>query len=178
MSSSKSRFPQLTGSHPPFLVLELSQDEINHWDVVSQKMRVVFDENGILSQYEGFDRLREIDLQQLCSRHGDRRIDWALEAEGDNVNRYQVVKQADVALLFFLLPETELQALLERLGYQFDRKQMKRTINYHLQRTAHQSSLSPVVYAGALATLDGDASWQLFTKACFTDLSDLVHSHV
>lgn len=71
--------------------------------------------------------------------------------------------------MFFLLSETELKGLLERLGYSFGWEQMQRPIAYHLQRTAHESSLSNLIYAGATATLDRDTSWQLFTRALFTD---------
>lgn len=153
-------------------ILELRQDEIDHWDVVSRKMYVSFHDDGILSQYEGFERLQAFDLQQFREQHGKQRIEWILEAEGDDINRYQIAKQADVAVLFFLLSETELADLLERLGYSLNREQMQRTIAYHLQHTAHESSLSHLVYAGATATLDCDTSWQLFRQALFTDCSD------
>jgi trehalose/maltose hydrolase-like predicted phosphorylase len=145
----------------------LSQEEIDHWNVICQKMRVVFYEDGSLSQYEGFDRLKPLDWQQF----DDERINWSLEAEGDDINRYQVAKQADVAMLFFLLSPTEIQALLEQLGYTFARRQMQRTIEYHLQRTVHESSLSRLIYSGALANLDCEKSWQLFEQVVFTDLS-------
>lgn len=151
--------------------LELSKAELDHWDTVSRKMRVIFTEDGVLSQFEGFDRLEKFDLQQFRDQHDDHPINLTLEMQGDDVNRYQVTKQADVAMLFLLLSEAEVVDLLARLGYSFDRQQMQRTIDYHLQRTAQESSLSRVVYAAALAKLDGDTSWQLFSQAHFTDLS-------
>lgn len=147
--------------------LHLSQDEINHWNTISQKMRVVFYEDGSLSQYEGFDRLQPLDWQQF----DQERINWILEAKGDDINRYQLAKQADVAMLFFLLSAAEIQDLLQHLGYTFDRSQIHSTIEYHLQRTAHESSLSRLIYAGALARLDCEKSWQIFTQVLFTDLS-------
>lgn len=153
-------------------VLELNQDEIDQWDIVSRKMYVSFHGDGMLSQYEGFERLQAFDLQQFRDQYGKQRIEWTLEAEGDDINHYQIAKQADVAVLFFLLGETELTALLERLGYSFNREQMQRTLAYHLQRTAHESSLSHLVYAGATVALDRDTSWQLFTQALFTDCAD------
>jgi len=146
--------------------LKLSQDELDHWDTVSRKMRVVFYEDGSLSQYEGFDRLKELDWQQF----DHERINWVLEAKGDDVNRYQVAKQADVAMLFFLFSEAEIEALLQRLGYSFDQNQMQNTIAYHLERTSHESSLSHFVYAGAFSQLDREKSWQLFTQSLATDL--------
>ncbi|MEH2080008.1 MAG: hypothetical protein V7K89_08315 [Nostoc sp.] len=147
--------------------LNLSQEEIKHWDIVSRKMRVVFQDDGILSQYEGFDRLQEFDVQPFC----DQQFNLILEAKGDDVNRYQVTKQADTAMLFFLLSETELTTLLERNGYSFNRTQMQRTIAHHLRHTVHESSLSRLVYAGALARCDREKSWQLFMETLFADLS-------
>jgi trehalose/maltose hydrolase-like predicted phosphorylase len=147
--------------------LNLSQDEIALWDTISHKMRVVFYENGCLSQYEGFDRLQPLDWQQF----DEERINWVLEAKGDDINRYQLAKQADVAMLFFLLSTTEIESLLKRLGYEIDRSQMQRTIEYHLQRTSHESSLSHLIYTGALAQLNDEESWKLFTEVIFTDLS-------
>ncbi len=78
-----------------------------------------------------------------------------LEAKGDDVNRYQVAKQADVAMLFFLFLEAEIEALLQRLGYSFDQNQMQNTITYHLQRTSHESSLSHYESIIYLACLSG-----------------------
>jgi alpha,alpha-trehalase len=147
--------------------LNLSQEEINHWDTVSRKMRVVFYENGSLSQYEGFDCLQELDWQQF----DHERINWVLEAKGDDINRYQVAKQADLAMLFFIFSEAEIEALLQRLGYKVDQNQMQQTLAYHLQRTSHESSLSRFVYAGALSQLDCEKSWQLFTQSLITDVS-------
>jgi len=147
--------------------LHLSQDELDHWDTVSRKMKVVFHDDGILGQYEGFDQLKPFDAQVFQNESVNR----ILEAKGDNVNRYQVTKQADTAMLFFLLPEQELFPLLERLGYSFDATQMQRTIAYHLEHTVHESSLSRLVYAGALAQCDCEKSWQFFLETLFVDIS-------
>jgi trehalose/maltose hydrolase-like predicted phosphorylase len=152
--------------------LDLSQDEIDLWDKVSRQMYISFDDNGILSQYEEFDQLQPFDLEQFRDRYSKQRIERTLEAEGDDINRYQMAKQADVAVLFFLLSETELTALFDRLGYALSREQMQQTLTHYFQRTAHESSLSRLVYTGATAKIDPEFSWQLFTQALFTDCSD------
>jgi len=103
-----------------FHALSLNQDEVNYWNTISQKIYVVFAQDGRLSQYEGFDCLKPLNWQQF----DQERINWILEAEGDDINRYQVAKQADVAMLFFLLSVPEVQVLLERLGYTCNRIQM------------------------------------------------------
>ena len=152
-------------------LLTLTPEELDHWDEVSRKMYVPFYSDGILNQFEGFERLRELDLDAFQEQHGDTRVDWVLEAKGDSVNNYQVAKQADTVMLFFLLPKAEVTSLLARLGYRFDHAMFRRTVDYHLQRTRHESSLSQIVYAGAFVHLDLAASWKLFEEAQFPDLA-------
>jgi trehalose/maltose hydrolase-like predicted phosphorylase len=147
--------------------LNFSQAELDHWDMLSRKMRVVFHDDGILSQYEGFDALKPFDVEPFYNQQ----VNLILEARGEDVNHYQVAKQADVAMLFFLLPEPELIPVLNRLGYSFNRSQIERTVTYHLQRTAHESSLSRLAYAGALVRCDREKSWQLFTETLLVDIS-------
>jgi trehalose/maltose hydrolase-like predicted phosphorylase len=147
--------------------LQLTQAELDHWDTVSRKMRVVFHDDGTLSQYEGFDRLQPYNVQPFYNES----LNLILEEKGDDVNCYQASKQADTAMLLFLLPEHELFPLMERLGYTFDQTQLQRTLAYHLQHTVHESSLSHLVYAGALSECDCEKSWQFFMETLFADIS-------
>ena len=151
--------------------LDLRPEEFDHWEAVSRKMRIVFCEDGTLSQFEGFDRLPPLDWKKFQETHGGERLDWALEAAGDSVERYRVSKQADTPLLLYLFTPAQLLALLERLGYAVDLDVLRRTLSRHLSHTAHESSLSKVVYAGAFAALDRPASWAFFEQAQGVDLS-------
>ncbi len=104
---------------------------------------------------------------------GSERTDWELEAEGDNANAYQIAKQADLPMLFYLLPGAELGRVLERLGYRVTRDQLCRTLAYYLARTRHDSSLSRIVHAGALARFDPAASWRLFQETLQRDANPM-----
>src|SRR5205085_9374142 len=53
----------------------------------------VFHGDGIISQFEGYQGLREIDLDELAQNHPGERADWVLEARREDVNAYQVTKQ-------------------------------------------------------------------------------------
>ena len=89
--------------------------------------------DGVISQFEGYERLAELDWDGYRERYGDiQRLDRILEAEGDDVNRYRASKQADVLMLFYLLSADELRDLLERLGYRFEPDAIPRTIDYYL----------------------------------------------
>ena len=150
--------------------LTLSKTELDHWDEISRKMRIVFQEDGALCQFEGYDQLAEFDESQFREQHGSERIDWILEAQDDTVERYQVAKQADTALLLYLFTPEELTGLFQRLGYSVNREVYQKTVDYQLARIAHESTLSRMVYAGALARLKNKEGKKLFEEAQQVDL--------
>jgi len=154
--------------------LELWQEEVDRWDEASRKLRVCFHDGDIISQFEGYGDLEELDWEGLRRRHGNiRRLDRVLEAEGDSTNRYKASKQADVLMLFYLLSAEELRGLLERLGYQLAPEAIPRNVDYYLERTSHGSTLSGVVNAWVLARSDRPRSWRFFTEALASDLHDV-----
>lgn len=106
----------------------------------------------MLTQFEGYEDLREFDWEGYRDKYGDiGRLDRVLEAEGDSTDRYKVSKQADVLMLLFLLSRHELRELLGGLGYEVSDEQLARTVSYYLDRTSHGSTLSSVVSAWVLA---------------------------
>lgn len=154
--------------------LALSADELARWDDISRRLFVPFHGEGVISQFEGFERLEELDWDAYRAKYGDiQRLDRILEAEGDSVNRYQASKQADALMLFYLFSSTELRALFERLGYPFNADVIHNTIAYYLPRTSHGSTLSRVVHSWVLARSDRTRSWQLLKEALESDIADV-----
>ena len=153
--------------------LSVSTAEIERWEDQSRKMRLVFHEDGVLSQFEGYEQLEEFDWESYRSRYGDiSRLDRILESEGDTPNRYKVSKQADVLMLFYLLSSDELGEIFARLGYDYDEGTIPQAVDYYLERTAHGSTLSRVVHAWVLARSDRSRSWEFFLEALESDVSD------
>jgi len=153
--------------------LDLGEEELELWDRISRRMKVVFHDDGIISQYEGYGDLEELDWQAYRNKYGDiRRLDRLLEAEGDEPNRYKVSKQADVLMLFYLFSVEELAELFVRLGYPFAHDAIDNNVAYYTQRTAHGSSLSQVVNSWVLARSDREHSWKLFRQALESDIAD------
>ena len=152
--------------------LGLMRQELDRWEDVSRKMFVPF-HDGVISQFEGYERLEELDWEDYRARYGDiQRLDRILEAEGDSPNGYKVSKQADVLMLFYLLSADELREILERLGYRLSPDTITRTIDYYLARTSHGSTLSRTVHAWVLARNDREGSWELFREALEADMGD------
>ncbi len=148
--------------------LGVAPAEMQHWERISRTLYLPILEDGVLSQFEGFERLQAVPADWL---HDEQpRLDWWLEARGDSCDRYQISKQADVLMLLYLFPPTHLHSLLERLGYRLDEQALRRTLDYHLARISHESSLSRVVCAGALAQFDPAASWEYFQQSLQVDL--------
>jgi alpha,alpha-trehalase len=154
--------------------LRLQDEEIRLWEDISRKMRVVFHDDGIISQFEGYDDLAEFDWEGYRKKYGDiQRLDRILEAEEDTPNRYKVSKQADVLMLFYLLSAEELAEIFEQLGYPFEYETIPKNIDYYIQRTSHGSTLSRMVHSWVLARSDRSRSWKLFCEALQSDVSDI-----
>jgi len=154
--------------------LRLSNDEIDMWGDISRKMRLVFHADGVLSQFEGYEDLEELDWDGYREKYGNiGRLDRILEAEGDSPNRYKLAKQADTVMLLQMLSSDELEELWDRLGYEFDPEMIPKTVNYYEQRTSHGSTLSTMVHAWLHSKIDRPKSWAMFRAALESDINDV-----
>ena len=154
--------------------LGLSADEFARWGDISRRMYVPFHDDGIISQFEGYEQLAELDWEDYRTRYGNiQRLDLILEAEQDSANRYKLSKQADVLMLFYLFSAEELGALFTRLGYPFDPETMRRNVAYYDSRSSHGSTLSRVVHAWVLARSDRPRAMSYFAEALQSDVSDI-----
>jgi trehalose/maltose hydrolase-like predicted phosphorylase len=152
--------------------LAVADEELIRWERVASRLRVPF-HDGIPSQFDGWERLDELDWDAYRRRYGNiGRLYLILEAEGDTTNRYQLSKQADVLMLLYLFSADELEGLLDHLGYRLDRAAIPSMVTYYLARTAHGSTLSRLVHAWVLARSNRARSWPLFSEALVADLDD------
>jgi trehalose/maltose hydrolase-like predicted phosphorylase len=154
--------------------LGLTDDELGRWDAISRRMYVPFHRDGVISQFEGYENLEELDWDRYrASDNGIQDLDRILRAEGDDPARYKVSGQADTVMLFFAFSAADLRRIFARLGYQFTADLARRTIDFYDRRTSHDCALSLVTSAGALAATDPDRSWELFVTALESDIGDL-----
>ena len=90
--------------------LGIGDDELATWQDMSRRMFVPFHGDGIISQFEGYEDLEELDWDAYRAKYGNiQRLDRILRAEGNDPNRYKVTKQADTVMLFFLFRHEELR---------------------------------------------------------------------
>ncbi|HEY9558715.1 MAG TPA: beta-phosphoglucomutase family hydrolase [Acidimicrobiales bacterium] len=153
--------------------LDITTDELERWEQLSRRLTVCFHDDGVISQFDGYADLAEFDWDHYRATYGNiGRLDLILEAEGDATNRYKLAKQADVLMLVYLLGPDRLLVQLDRLSYRVSGDDLRRTVDYYLDRTAHGSTLSRVVHASVLAQLHPGRAWELFRDALVADLDD------
>ncbi|WP_189711249.1 glycoside hydrolase family 65 protein [Streptomyces anandii] len=151
----------------------LDGGELEQWEDVSRTLYVPF-HDGVVSQFEGYGALAELDWAGYRRRYDDiRRLDRILEAEGDTVNRYKASKQADVLMLGYLFAPAELASLFSRLGHRLDDEIWRRTVDHYLDRTSHGSTLSGLVHGWVLARARRAETWTFVQEALRGDIADL-----
>lgn len=154
--------------------INLTEEELNHWKEISHQLNIVI-KDDILAQYDGYFDLKELDWDYYREKYKNvYRMDRLLKAEGKSADDYKVAKQADTLMTFYNLPEKQVTAILEKLGYNLKSGYLKDNLEYYLQRTSHGSTLSRVVHA-KLANMIGDEklSWELFSDALSSDFNDI-----
>jgi trehalose/maltose hydrolase-like predicted phosphorylase len=154
--------------------LGIEDEEMVRWDDISRKMFVPYHGDGIISQFEGYEELEEFDWAGYREKYDNiQRLDRILEAEEDDVNRYQASKQADVLMLFYLFSAEELTELFEHMGQEFDPEIIPRNIDYYMERTSHGSTLSRIVHYWVMARSRREHDWTLFLDALRSDIDDI-----
>ena len=154
--------------------LSLTEAEIQHWNELSRKIRICFFGNGIISQFEGYDALEEFPWLEFRNKHGSyENMTEVAAADGYELNRYKIAKQADVIMLFYLFSAETLREMFERLGYSLSAEAIPLNVDYYSRRTVHGSSLSRVANAWVLSRSHRRQSWNLFMQALMTDASSL-----
>lgn len=116
---------------------------------------------GLYEQFAGYGHLEAIKATDL----GTPPFAADLILGQERTARSQIIKQADVLMAHFLIPEGVAAGSLEA------------NLDYYLARTAHGSSLSPAVHAALLARAGRySEALAMFRLAASIDLEDLTES--
>ena len=170
-------FEQLTGEARDRLLtgMALTEQEVQHWEDLRRRLTIRIVDDGVLEQFEGYHTLPELDWEGLRAKYDNvKRMDRILKAEGESADSYQVSKQADALMAFYLLGEPEIRELLEDAGYSTEPGLLERTFDYYLPRTSHGSTLSPLVHADLASRLGREAlSAEFFREALVSDYRDV-----
>jgi beta-phosphoglucomutase family hydrolase len=153
----------------------ITKEELAEWKEIAGKLNLVISPEGIISQYDGYFDLHELDWDYYKKKYGNiYRLDRILKAEGKSPDEYKVAKQADTLMIFYILDEKEVREILENMGYKPEADFLKKNMDYYLARTSHGSTLSRVVHA-QLANMIGDTELSriLYQDALSSDFNDI-----
>lgn len=175
----------------------INDAEIASWDRVRKDIYTGFDpESTVYEQFRGFFSLEFLDLKAYEPRNGP--IDLLLGRE--RTNKTQVLKQPDVLMFLFLMPERTEPVRSEKengfhhtaaLSSSVEGSEKKATLeiplektissedllaanyNFYEPRTAHGSSLSPSIHAVLAARLGNvDQAYRYFVQNAQIDLDE------
>lgn len=156
--------------------LEIALDEPEGWERIARRLTVVFNDDGTLSQFDGYQDLEAIDLDAYRSKHAwIGRLDLILNADHDTTNRYQVSKQPDVLMLLYLFSAEELRDLLADMGYDLPAEAIVKTVARYSATSTYGSTLSNVVHSWLEARRDRARSWGFLRQTLRSDLDDIQH---
>ena len=140
--------------------LGVETQQFAHWREVAQHLRILQNpETGLIEQFEGFFSLLPFDQSPFVGRKQSYQGLLGME----EVQKYQLVKQADVLML------------LTALNQQFDEQTKKVNWDYYYPITDHDygSSLTPALHVILASQVgDRDAAYELFMKGALVDLKN------
>ena len=145
--------------------LGIDTAERARWEQVASAMYLPVGPDGLLEQFAGYFALTDLDPAEL--RDPSRNISMQQRYGIDGTAATQVLKQPDVLMLAYLLPEL------------FTADALARNYAYYDPRTDHEhgSSLGPAISA-VMACRAGQAEvgYQHFLRAARADLVDVRHN--
>jgi beta-phosphoglucomutase family hydrolase len=168
-SATRKRLVEKTG---------FTNAETGTWKDMTRKLNVIVRSDGVISQFDGYMDLKELDWEDYRKRYYSiQRMDRILKAEGDSPDNYKVAKQADVLMLFYVLHPDEVARILRQLdvcevGDPLDLVRINYA--YYEPRTSHGSTLSKVVHCVVSSYISGAGgpAWSWFKEAMQSDVLD------
>ena len=155
--------------------IDLSNTELMKWKDMQRKMNVIVSKEGIISQFDKYFDLDELDWDFYKNKYKNtERMDRILKSEGKSPDSYKVSKQADTLMIFYLLDLKEIEEIFEQLGYISIKDMLKKNFDYYFKRTSNGSTLSPLVHSYLAELLEyEDLSYKLFLRSLESDYNDI-----
>ncbi|QFF99154.1 glycoside hydrolase family 65 protein [Psychrobacillus glaciei] len=155
------------------LTEQLNLDEsYKLWQLKAEKtfLPMPREKDLVIPQDDTYLQLKEIDISKYKNQEKVRTI--YRDFNPAQINTFQVTKQADTLLLFYLLQQTFLQ----------DDNRISETVkqanfNYYEPKTLHDSSLSLATHSILANDIgDMDLAYSLFKKSCEVDLGQMMNT--
>jgi kojibiose phosphorylase len=153
----KKKYPRFTKR----IIKKISfkSEEIKKWKKIADKIKIPLSKSKkILEEFDGYFRKKDIVLKNF-NRYFMPVLPHNIQLK--DIPKTQLVKQADIVMLLYLLPE------------RFREAEKAKNYLYYVKRTLHKSSLSPSIYS-IIASEVGDStrSYLYFLFSLYADLKN------
>jgi len=141
--------------------MNITKKETDNWKNISKNIAVLYSSKyRIYKQFSGYMRKKDVVITAYDNRFMPEVPKYI--AEGGELSKTRLLKQADVLLLFCLFPGS------------FSREEKIRNYNYYISRTIHKSSLSYSMHS-ILASQLGDRfrAFTYFWASSHLDIVDV-----
>jgi trehalose/maltose hydrolase-like predicted phosphorylase len=143
--------------------IRFDEKELEKWQHVIEHMYVTFDpQTRLVEQFEGYFQRRDVNLPELEPRTESVQTLFGIEG----ANATQVLKQPDVLMLMYLLPDL------------YDHDTLLANYAYYNARTDHTfgSSLGPSIQAIMACKANDPSAYEHFIRAARADLFNVRHN--
>ncbi len=151
--------------------------ELKKWAEIAANIYIQVKKDGLIEQFDGFMSLKEIDFEKYKKKYGNiNRMDRILKAEGDSPDKYQVIKQADTLMTFYVVPLPDVLHTMKKTGHDIENPYefLKTNYDYYINRCSHGSTLSYIVHGHILKDMPERKKQMLgfFREALKSDIYD------
>jgi len=140
--------------------LIISEKEIEDWRHIAKKIKIPYSSSkGILEEFEGYFKKKDVALAKFD--------DFFMpvlphEVSIRDIGKTQIVKQADVTMLLYLL------------SHEFSEEEKRKNYLYYVTRTLHKSSLSPSIHSIVASEIKDTArGYAFFLFSLYGDLKNM-----
>ncbi|MBN1585866.1 MAG: glycoside hydrolase family 65 protein [Candidatus Omnitrophica bacterium] len=142
--------------------INLRPSEIDEWKQIAPRIAMKVRDDGVIEQFDGYFKLRRV---RLAGRDAYGLPKLPKNFQWSGVQKTQLLKQADVLMLIFLLSDV------------FNTKTKKVNYQFYEPRTTHKSSLSAGMHTIPAAELgEKEAAYNFFRAAAFLDLENVMNN--
>lgn len=143
--------------------LKITPERRSRWQDIANNMWIPYDSSGLIEQFEGFFKLKDINLQDYEPR--SKSMQEILGIAG--ADKAQVLKQPDVLMLLYLMRQSQ--------EFPYSQESLEANWNYYAPRTdiTYGSSLGPAIHAILASDLNKTIeAYDRFMQAALVDLED------
>ncbi|MBN3041273.1 MAG: glycoside hydrolase family 65 protein [Candidatus Omnitrophica bacterium] len=139
--------------------LNIKDNEPRQWKEIASRFDLAVNKDKIIEQFDGYFKLKEVELTKT-DENGIPLIPAKIKAK--DLEKTQLVKQADVLMLLYLLNDV------------YGKELKKKNYDFYISRTVHKSSLSAPIHAAfAVEVQDLHKAYNFFNLALHTDISNV-----